>query len=261
MSGFDVPIDRLCSFLFLFSRCSGIFIFTPFLGNALVPVPIRVLLTFVVSFIFSLAGPLPLPVSASLTIPSLVLGLGGELAVGMVIGFAAHAMFAGLLYAGHLLGFQMGLSYVNSVDPQTSNRSTTLSIYENFLGMMLFLGFDGHHWFIEAVGKSLSLLPPYSVHFSGAFIQQTSRLVGKVFVIGLQFAAPLLAVLILTDVILAFIGRSAPQVHILIIGFPLKVLVGISGLGLTLYFFPTAVRGIATRLFQDMMGLLELMRA
>jgi flagellar biosynthetic protein FliR len=260
MNSFDIPIRQLHSFLFLLSRCSGIFIFTPFLGNFLVPVPVRILLSVAVSFLFSLAASTP-EVPLALTMPSLAIGLGGELAVGMVLGFAAHTVFAGLQYAGQLLGFQMGLSYVNSVDPQTSNRSTTLSIYENYLGMMLFLGFNGHHWFIEAIGKSLSVLPPFSMKFSGSFVAHITAMLGKIFVIGFQIAAPLLAVLILTDVVLAMIGRSAPQVHIMIIGFPLKVLVGISGMGLTLYFFPVAMRNFTAQLFREMMRLLPLMRA
>ena len=239
----SLPIGQLYAFLFLFTRASGIFIFTPFLGNFLVPVAVRILLSLSIAYLLSLASALP-QIPAEMSLASLTLGLAGELAVGMVIGFAAHCVFAGLQYAGQLLGFQVGLSFVNTVDPQTSNRSTTLSIYMNFLGMMLFLGFNGHHWFIEAIGKSLTILPPYSIRFTGSFIAHMTVLVGKIFVIGFQIAAPLLALLLLTDVVLGIIGRSAPQVHIMIIGLPLKVLVGMTGMGLMLYFLPTAMRGI-----------------
>ncbi len=259
MTPFDVPIGTLHAFLLLFARASGIFIFTPFLGNALVPQQVRILLSLTLSFLFAIAGAAPaLPPPP--TIAQMTISLAGELAVGIVIGFAAHTVFAGLLYAGHLVGFQMGLSYVNSIDPQTSNRSTTLSIFQNYLGMMLFLGFNGHHWFVEAVGKSLSILPPYSMRFNGSFIVQIAAMVGKIFVIGFQFAGPLLAVMILTDVVLGIIGRSAPQVHIMIIGLPLKVLVGISGMGLMLYFLPVAMRRVSAQLFREMFGLLQLMK-
>lgn len=256
----SIPIGQLYAFLFLFSRTSGIFIFTPLLGNFLVPTAVRVLLSLTIAYLFSLASSLPQS-SPETSLLSLAVGLGGELAVGMAIGFAAHSVFAGLQYAGQLLGFQMGLSYVNTVDPQTSNRSTTFSILMNFLGMMLFLGFNGHHWFIEAIGKSLTVLPPYSMRFTGSFIAHLTVLVGKIFVVGFQVAAPLLAVLLLTDVVLGIIGRSAPQVHIMIIGLPLKVLVGMAGLGLILYFLPTAMRGYSGQMFREMLVFLQLMRA
>ena len=256
----SIPIGQLYAFLFLFTRASGIFIFTPFLGNFLVPVSVRILLSLSIGYLLSLASAVP-QIPAEMSLVSLTLGLAGELAVGMVIGFAAHCVFAGLQYAGQLLGFQIGLSFVNTVDPQTSNRSTTLSIYMNFLGMMLFLGFNGHHWFIEAIGKSLTVLPPYSIRFTGSFIAHMTVLVGKIFVIGFQIAAPLLALLLLTDVVLGIIGRSAPQVHIMIIGLPLKVLVGMTGMGLMLYFLPTAMRGHSGQIFREMLVFLQLMRA
>jgi flagellar biosynthetic protein FliR len=256
----SIPIGQLYAFLFLFTRASGIFIFTPFLGNFLVPVSVRILLSLSIGYLLSLASALP-QIPTEMGLASLTLGLAGELAVGMVIGFAAHCIFAGLQYAGQLLGFQVGLSFVNTVDPQTSNRSTTLSIYMNFLGMMLFLGVKGHHWFIEALGKSLTILPPYSIRFTGSFIAHMTVLVGKIFVIGFQIAAPLLAVLLLTDVVLGIIGRSAPQVHIMIIGLPLKVLVGMTGMGLMLYFLPTAMRGYSNQMFREMLVFLQLMRA
>ena len=256
----SIPIGHLYAFLFLFTRASGIFIFTPFLGNFLVPAPVRILLSLSIGYLLSLVSALPqIPIDMGLW--PLALGLAGELTVGMVIGFAAHAVFAGLQYAGQLLGFQIGLSYVNTIDPQTSNRSTTLSIYMNFLGMMLFLGFNGHHWFIEAIAKSLTVLPPYSIRFTGSFIAHLAILVGKIFVIGFQIAGPLLAVMLLTDIVLGIIGRSAPQVHIMIIGMPLKVLVGMSGMGLMLYFLPTAMRGFSRQLFREMLGFLQLMKS
>lgn len=259
MNSFDVHIEQIHNFIFLLTRCSGLFIFTPFLGNFLVPLPARILLSFALSYLFSLSA--PMMIKAPLTMSALLPGLAGEFAVGMVIGFAAHTVFAGLQYAGHLISLQIGLSFVNTVDPQTSNRSTTFSIYENFLGMMLFLGFNGHHWFIEAIGKSLSLLPPYSMRFGGEFITQTIVLLGRVFVIGFQVSAPVVAILILTDTVLGLIGRNAPQIHIWIIGAPIKVLVGLSAMGFTLYFLPMAMRGFSAQLYRELNVLLHLMRA
>ena len=86
-------------------------------------------------------------------------------------------------------------------------------------------------------------------------------LVGKIFVIGFQIAAPLLAVLLLADVVLGIIGRSAPQIHIMIIGMPLKMLIGMTGMGLMLYFLPTAMRGYSNQMFREMLVFLQLMRA
>ena len=258
MNGLDVPLERIPALLFLLTRCSGIFIFTPFLGNVSAPLPVRILLSCVISYLLVLASPSFLP-PIPMDFWSLLIGLGGELLVGMVIGFAAHIVFAGLQYSGQLIGFQIGLSFVNAVDPSTSNRSTTLAIYQNFLGMMLFMGFNGHHWFIDAIARSTGILPPFGMHLSGPFMLRITELIGRIFIIGFQVAAPILVVLLLTDLGLGLVGRTAPQIHILVIGFPLKVLVGLSTLGLILYFLPTAMRGFSTALFRDINDLIMLL--
>jgi flagellar biosynthetic protein FliR len=165
-----------------------------------------------------------------------------------------------LQYAGQIVGFQIGFSFVNAVDPTTSNRSTSLSVFQNQLGLMLFLGLNAHHWFIRAIGSSLTVLPPFSMHVGEAFILKMSDLGAQIFVIGFQIAAPVTAVLLLTDVALGLIGRSAPQIHIMIIGFPLKVMVGIAALGMGLYFFPSAMRVYTGRLQQDLEVVLGLLR-
>jgi flagellar biosynthesis protein FliR len=258
MNSVSIGIQQLAIFVFLLTRCSGIFVMTPFLASLNVPIQVRVILSFALSYLFSLTLVFR-SFQPPVTLISLLIGLAGELIVGMAIGFAAHVLFAGLQYAGQIIGFQIGLSFVNTIDPQSSSRSTSLSVYQNYLGLMLFLGFNAHHWFIGSIAKSLETLPPYSMHFTGPFAAKMADLTGKLFVIGFQVSAPVIALLILTDVLLGIIGRSAPQIHILVIGFPLKVLVGLSGLGLTLYFFPMAMRGFSIHLFRDLTSVIHLL--
>ena len=60
---------------------------------------------------------------------------------------------------------------------------------------------------------------------------------GQVFIIALKMGAPILAALFLADVALGFIARTAPQINVFIIGFPVKVGMGILLLGISLPFF------------------------
>jgi flagellar biosynthetic protein FliR len=250
---------ELLAVLLLLARCSGVFVFTPFLGSVNVPVQVRVILSFALSYLIALNFRVPAP-AVEWTLTSVLIGVAGELIVGMVIGFAAYALFAGLQFAGQLIGFQIGLSLVNAIDPQSSSRSTTLAVYQNHLGMMLFLGMNGHHWFIRAINSSLTAAPPYSIGVNGGLIEKLIGLTSQLFVIGFQVAAPVTAVLILTDFVLGVVGRSAPQLHILIIGFPIKVLAGLSALGIALYYFPAAMRVYSAELFRDLNVLVGLLR-
>lgn len=254
----ELRVDQLLAFLFIFVRCSGIFVFTPFFGSLNIPAQARILVSAAISYLFALTYPLP-QLPEPMTLPAILVGLAGELIVGMALGFAAHALFEGLQYAAQITGFQIGFSFVNAVDPQTSNRSTTLAVFQAELGLMLFLALNAHHWLIRAVANSLTVLPPYSIHISQQFVLKMSGLVAQVFIIGFQIAAPVTVVLVLTDVALGLIGRSAPQIHVLVIGFPLKILVGIAALGMTVYLFPVAMRGYFGRLQQDLSTIVRLL--
>jgi len=259
MIALNIQESSVIVMLLILARCSGIFVFTPFLGSINIPTPARVVLSFVVSYVFSLSVSLP-PLPPVTGITAVLFGIAGELFIGLVIGYSAHALFAGLQFAGQIIGFHIGLSLVNTIDPQSSTRSATLSVYQNYLGTMLFLGINGHHWIIRAIYNSLEVVPPYSVGLHSQLMQKLVDLTSQLFVIGFELAAPVVAVVFLTDFIIGVIGRSAPQLQIMIIGLPLKVLVGLSGLGLALYFFPAAMRTHFSQFHGDLDGLVRAMR-
>jgi flagellar biosynthetic protein FliR len=259
MISFDFSFSQIQLLILLVSRASGIFVFTPFLGNIMVPTQVRIVLSVLLGYFLYLCH-WQIQITVAFTMGNILIGMLGELAIGMVMGYAGSIVFAGLQFAAHLIGFQMGLSFVNTVDPTSSNRSTTLGILYNFIGLMLFVGFNGHHWFIETIAQSVDLIPPYGVHFSGPFVMHLSGLFGRLFVMGFQAAAPLVAVLLLTDVALGIVGRGAPQINILVIGFPLKVLVGLFCLGLGLYFLPVLFKGYSYQLYLSIHSLLQEMR-
>ncbi len=64
------------------------------------------------------------------------------------------------------------------------------------------------------------------------------RLSGQIFVSGLRIAGPVVAVTAIADVVVGMIGRAAPQINILIVGMPVKTLVGLATLSIAFYFLP-----------------------
>src|SRR3990167_1914801 len=98
-------------FLFVFARIGGGFFFAPILGHRALPVPVRMGLAFFLALLF-----FPLVREegfreVTALIP-FVLGLAGELAVGLLIGFSAVMVFVAMQMAAELIGFQMGFGIV-----------------------------------------------------------------------------------------------------------------------------------------------------
>lgn len=245
-------------FLIVLVRVSGIILMAPFFSSQSIPIYIRAAFTLVVSLV--LAPSLAL----SAIPPDLNLGnvaglLVGEILIGFILGFAAMCVFGGFQFAGQVISFQTGFSLVNVIDPQTQVDSSVFSFFQNYLGLLFFLLINGHHWFLIAINDSFSILPVGGAHLQGPLIQHLIRLSGELLVIGLRIAGPVLAVAIITDVIMGVLGRAAPHLNILIVGMPLKGLVGFACLSFSFYFLPRYLEGVYSGLRETLFALVRAM--
>ena len=212
-------------YLLVLARIGGLVVFSPFFGSRAIPAPIRVLLAVAVSFaLFPVIGD-QVP-AVSMEVVSLVLVLIRELTIGMLLGLVVHLFMEAFRMAGQIIGFQMGFSLINIIDPQTQVQVSVLSLFENLLGMMVFLSLDAHHWLIQALVDSYRMTSPVAQVPLPSLISHLLSLSTDVFAVGFKLAAPVALVLIVVDVLLGIVGRAAPQIHILIIGIPFKPLVG-----------------------------------
>jgi flagellar biosynthetic protein FliR len=237
------PTDEIIRYVIVLTRISGIMIFAPFFSNQSFPIQIRIAFTLMASFV--LAPSLPLKnIPSDLDLGSISTVLMNEILVGVVLGLAALCVFAGLQFAGQVISFQFGFSLINVIDPQTNVQSTAFSFFFNYIGLLMFLSISGHHWFLLAINESFSYLPVGGLHIQGPLIEFLVRLSAQILVIGLRIAGPVIAVTVIIDIILGIIGRTAPQINILIEGMPLKLLIGFSCLSFSFYFFPRYLESI-----------------
>ncbi|HYK88145.1 MAG TPA: flagellar biosynthetic protein FliR [Acidobacteriota bacterium] len=256
MDLFIFSTAEIVRFAIMLFRVGGIMVFAPFYGSASLPSQIRVVATLV--FSAALAPSLPLaqiPQSISL-FQSLTLLLG-EALIGMSLGLVSLFVFAGMQLAGQIISFQLGFAIIHVIDPQSEVETPVFSFLENYLGLLFFLLINGHHWFITAVSNSLNYFPVNGIHLRGPLVAEVVRLSSQSMVCGLQIAAPIIAVTIIADVVVGIIGRAAPQINILIVGMPLKTLVGFSCLGISFYFLPSYLGNVFMALNRDLLGMLH----
>jgi len=259
MTAISVSGVQVMSFAVVLFRVAGIMVFSPFYSSGAFPAQFKVILPLIVAVTLApMVPPSQLPTEFGLA--QVVASALGEALIGMVLGLTASFVFGGLQLAGKIIGFQLGFSIVNVIDPQSAVETSVISILHNFLGLSLFLLLNGHHWFFLAVSESLSYLPAGGVHLRGPLVEEVLRLSSQVFVSGLRIAGPVIAVTAIADVVLGMIGRAAPQVNILIVGMPVKTLVGLAGLSIAFYFLPAFLGQSFLELSRDLMGLVRSMR-
>jgi flagellar biosynthetic protein FliR len=232
----EVPIDRIIFCLLTISvRVSGLMLFAPFFGSVVIPPRIKAAFVIAMSILLYplLSSRLVMPALSRW--PTLVIR---ELLIGAAIGIATNLVFDAVQMAGQVLSTQMGFSLVSLIDPQTEANSTVIAMFHQTIAMLIFLRLNVHLWLLHALGQSFQLLPPGSVSLSGNFALATVRAGGAVFALGLQMAAPVFSATLLADIVLGLLGKASPNMPLMLLGPPIKTLLGLGVLFAALKYWP-----------------------
>ncbi|GAB4246468.1 flagellar biosynthetic protein FliR [Deferrisoma sp.] len=230
---FGLTDARFFAFLLVLLRTASLFSFAPVFSSPFVPVQVKAAAALGLS-----VGLTGLGLAPAVEVPATTLGIaalaGREVVVGILAGFVARLVFAAVQFGGQLVGFQMGLGIVSVMDPQFETQISVVSQLEFILALLLFLSVGGDGMLIEAFAANLRAVPPGDWWTSAAVVQALVTLTGEVFRLGLALAAPVVAAIFASHVILGVFARAVPQMNMLILGFPLQILVGFTVLGLSL---------------------------
>ena len=226
-------LKQVQGFLLILMRVGPILFMMPLLNARNLPNLLKVGLALAVSLV--LWPVVPLDVSLFPTDPY---GFGffliSELMIGFLLGLSVQLVFAGVQLGGELAGFQMGLSMASAIDPQSGVDTTLIAQLYYLLALLIFLSIDGHHWFFRALIRSFQVLAPGEFVLKGPLYRHFLDLSGRIFLIALQIAAPVMAILFLIQIALGILARTVPQVNILMSSFPLTISLGLIFLGLSL---------------------------
>jgi len=247
---------EIARFVIVLLRLSGIMILAPLFSSQSIPVPVRIAFTLVVSFVLVPSMPanaVPPELNPGNIVPLFL----NEIMFGALLGFAAGCVFAGFQFAGQVVSFQLGFSLINMIDPQSEVDSSVFSFLHNYIGLLFFLLINGHHWFLLAVNQSFAALPVGGLHFQAPMAGQLIDLSADLLVIGLRIAAPVVAVSVITDIVMGVLGRAAPQINIIIVGMPLKTLIGFGCLSFSLYFLPRYLGTVYSALHETLFSLVH----
>lgn len=157
-----------------------------------------------------------------------------ELLIGLTLGLAAGVFIAAAELAGDMLAVQMGLSGANVLDPMTRTHMPVLGQFLALFVTALLLSVGGHIVIIETLGASLTALPVGAPVDAGDGIMQVVELGALVFWLGMRFAAPVVAAMMIGNAALGILARTVPQMNLLMVAFPVQIGIGLFMLAATL---------------------------
>ncbi len=211
---------------FVLIRIMSIMFVLP-LWSGRIPVVWKVLTAVWLSVLFSHIIPVEM-LPKTMTMRVLVVGGIQEVLTGAFLGFLLRLFLAAITLAGQLAGFQMGLAIANVIDPATSDRYSIVAQLLNLLAMFVFIEMDGHLMAVQAVAKSFEWLPPFSAALSGEiFYDIVLSGGGEMFRLALKIGWPISLSLLLVYLSMALLVRVAPQINMLMVGFPITISMGL----------------------------------
>jgi flagellar biosynthetic protein FliR/FlhB len=175
-----------------------------------------------------------------------------EFVNGLFLGFVTYVALNIVQVAGSLIDTQMGLSMSRIYDAQNGAQSTLIQNLFYWIMVLLFFITNGHHLLINGLVKSFEIIPIGSMPIVDN-IQYVITIFVEYFSVAFQIALPILLTLIMSDLILGLISRSVPQLNVMIIGMPLKMLIGIIILLVSLSFIGNEME----KIISDLPGLMN----
>ncbi|RKT98833.1 EscT/YscT/HrcT family type III secretion system export apparatus protein [Burkholderia sp. Nafp2/4-1b] len=147
----------------------------------------------------------------------------GELCIGALIGFCAAIPFWALDMAGFLIDTTRGASMASVLNPLLTTQSSPFGMVFSQVFTLLFLVSGGFNTLIETIYASYVTLPPGStLRFSPSALAFLAQQWHMMLEICLRFAMPALAVMVLVDMALGLVNRSAQQLNVFFLSMPIK---------------------------------------
>lgn len=165
-----------------------------------------------------------IPIESSLVL--FFIYIGKEVLLGLALGYIVELIFGAVEIAGQLVDFQSGFSMGNMFDPSMGKQASYYGRIYYWILLSLFFIFDIHHYLIESIIGSFQYVPAGAVDLGKFNILGVIVLFSRVFEIGFNLAAPMIILVLMTDIVLGIISKSVPQINVLMLGMPIKALVG-----------------------------------
>jgi len=221
-------LPQLPAFFWTFVRISALLVGAPLFGARTVPARVRVMLAVLLAFV--VFPQVAVPGEVSVISPAGALLIARELVIGFALGFLVQMLFGAVAMAGEIIALSMGLAFASVVDPDRGVSVPVIGQYFVVMSTLLFLALNGHLALLQLLIESFGLLPPAVAGLNAAGFVELADAAGRMFEAAIMVALPAATVLLVASVSMGLIARSAPQLNIFAVGFPMTLMLGIVAL-------------------------------
>ncbi len=169
-----------------------------------------------------------------------------ELVLGALLGYAFSLFQVPARVAGEYLTQELGLSFGAFLNPTGESSISALTQILDILNILIFFGLDGHHVFLAVLDATFARYP-VGAAMPGAPLPAMVTGLALTEEWGLALAAPMALCLFVVTFVLTLMTRAAPQINLFSVGFPLRLLAGLTVVFLLMPNFLTQLTNVLGR--------------
>jgi flagellar biosynthetic protein FliR len=234
-------LNQFGTFVLVLARVGALVMTAPIFGTRAAPMQARAGLAIALAFIITPLHTAPpgADLHHLLVFGKLVLG---ETLLGLLLGLGTMILLTGVQLTGQIVSQLGGTAIADGLDPNLEENVPVYSQMFYFLTLVMFILLDGHRLLVEALLEIYVWLPPGKATLGPSFVAALVTLLGQSFALGIRAAAPAMTALLLATLVLGLVGRTLPQINVLVVGFNLNALLTVAilfvSLGAVAWAFP-----------------------
>lgn len=245
-----MPVPLLIAWLLIAIRATAFLMLLPGLTGQPMPVTLRLGLALTVGTL--IAPIIPIPAQTPATIIGLIGAVGGEVLVGLLMGFVGRMAFYATEMGGRIIATEIGLTATPGVEAPTAANEPFASLMHRF-AVVLYFGVGAHLMALGAFAHSFRFAPPGLAGLNPAAADQLIEITGKTFSVGVQLAAPFIAMNFLLTFAFGLLGRTVSKVNVFMMSMGARSFAGLAMLGGAAVLFARYLLAAFERLPSDML--------
>lgn len=219
------------AWMLVFVRVSSYLIIFPLFSAQSIPTLVRLGLAALAAFLIVPFVTVEVDVQGSLF--EFVTLLFIEVCTGLTLGLLARFIFYAIEIAGSLIATESGMMLSSNFNPVTSTFGSAPGALLHWLGVVLLLALNLHHWVIIGLQRSYEIIPPGGAQANILLLGEISAKASGMFVIALQMTAPILAASFVVTLVFSLLARAVPQMNVFAESFPVRSITGLIVFGFT----------------------------
>lgn len=251
----QIPLSLLASFGLLLVRMTGLLTFLPIPGLRSGLEIHRLVLAVLFTVLL-----LPwIPAAATTALFSLgeITRLAvAEAALGLALGLCIALIQEGLALGTHMVSMQAGFSYASTIDPTSNADSAIIQVLINMSSALLFLAMGLDTILFRFLLHGVETVPPGQWHLTADKAGIVMSLFPPLFIDGIRWALPVVAILLVIDAALSLLSRIQPQLQLLSLSFPIKILTAMALIAIGAPMLPGALERASVRSFEAVQAIL-----